>query len=912
VWHPSDRSEAGLRFIMTSIRRFALRLLSFFRPAAAEHALAREIDSHLQLLEDEFVAKGMRRDDARLAARRAFGGVEQAKEHQRDARGFRWLDDSRIDFRLGMRMLVKYPGLSIIGGIGMAAAIAIGTAFFAFFHSYIASTLPVHDGARIIALENWNLETNNEARQSMQDFVTWRDEMKTVEQIGAFRSVGRNLIVPGGTSEPVTIAEITATGFQITHVPPVLGRPLLDSDAEPGAPPVVVIGHGVWQSKFAGDPQIIGRQVRFGNTAHTVVGVMPAGHAFPVNHSYWTPLHVNPSSFERGQGPAIFAFGRLRPGVTIAEAQAELSTLSARAAAAFPETNGHLDARVLPYSQPILDIQGTSMWQVSLMEAMVSLLLVIVAVNVAILIYARTATRQNEIAVRTALGASRRRIVGQLFIEALVLCAGAAAVGLLLARFGVAQGHAIMEAEGASLPYWIDQRMPFAAYVYVAALTLLAAVIAGVLPALQATGRRMQATLKESSGGTGLRLGRTWTALVIAQVALAVAGLPMAIAIGWSEVRAATTAPAFDYESFLAVRLLSDVEPPAGVDADAYRRDATLRAATLNRDLIDRLVTEPAIRDVTFGAYIPGDEHHARIEIDGAAPSVTGAPLPQFNRVAPGFFTVVDGSLLAGRLLTAADAESATAPVVVNRAFVDRVLGGANALGKRIRYVETEQPDRVDVDPRVTHEIVGVVADLFANSTAPGMVNPVIYHPLPAAPQGTVMLLVRTRSNDAAQFSTRLREIASALDPSARLTNYPFTLLLRQQELATRLVMLVLALIVVSVLMLSAAGIYALMSFTVAQRRKEIGIRAAMGADSRQLLRGIFARAAAQLGAGVAVGALVALLVDIASGGEALGAMGYVLLPAMSISMVIVGLVASIGPARRGLRIQPTEALRAE
>ncbi len=180
---------------MTTIRRFVLRLLSFFRPGAAEAELSREIHSHLQLLEDEFVSKGMPRDEARLAARRAFGGVEQAKEHQRDARGFRWLDNSRMDFKLGARMLAKYPALSLIGGAGLAVGVAIGAGFFAFLYSFLYATLPVEGGERIVALENWDIDANSEMRRSMHDLVMWQREMKTVGEIGAFRTIARNVTV---------------------------------------------------------------------------------------------------------------------------------------------------------------------------------------------------------------------------------------------------------------------------------------------------------------------------------------------------------------------------------------------------------------------------------------------------------------------------------------------------------------------------------------------------------------------------------------------------------------------------------------------------------------------------------------------------------------------------------------------
>ena len=358
--------------LMTTVRRFFLRLLSFFRPDAAEAELSREIRSHLQLLEDRFVAEGLPKNEARLAARRAFGGVEQVKEHQREARGFRWLDNWRIDVKLGARMLTKYPGLSIVGGLGLAVGVGIGAAFFAVFYSQLYATLPVEHGERIVALENWDVDVNNEMQQAMHDLRVWQREMKTVEEIGAFRTIGRNLIIPGGSAEPVQVAQVTAVGFNITRVAPVIGRPIVEADEDVNAPPVVVIGYDVWQSRFGGNASVLGRELRLGNVVHAIVGVMPEGFAFPVNHHYWIPLSTDTSAFGRREGPSIFIFGRLRDGVTMERAQAELSALGAQAAAAFPLTHARLQPRVMPYAHAILDIQGTTTWEMAMLQSIMS------------------------------------------------------------------------------------------------------------------------------------------------------------------------------------------------------------------------------------------------------------------------------------------------------------------------------------------------------------------------------------------------------------------------------------------------------------------------------------------------------------------------------------------------------------
>jgi predicted permease len=895
---------------MTTIRRFVLRLLSFFRPGAAEADLSREIHSHLQLLEDEFVAKGMPRDEAPLAARRAFGGVEQAKEHQRDARGFRWLDNSRLDFKLGARMLAKYPALSLIGGAGLAVGVALGAGFFAFFYSLFYATLPVEGGERIVALENWDIDASSEMRRSMHDLVLWQREMKTVGEIGAFRTIARNVTFAGGSAEPVEVAQITAAGFNITRVTPVIGRAIIAADESAAAPPIVVIGHDVWHSRFGGDASVLGRELRLGDVVHTIVGVMPKGYGFPINHSYWIPLSTTAATFGPREGPDIFIFGRLRDGASMEQAQAELSALGAQAASAFPLTHTRLQPRVMPYAHPILDIQGGSaIRDFTAIQSMISMLALIVAVNVGVLVYARTATRLREIAVRTALGASRRRIVGQLFIEALVLSAAASAAGIGLARLGLAQGLAIYAAEGNdAVPYFLDLDMPLAAYVYVAMLTGFAAVVAGVLPALYATGRRAQDTLKQASGTDGLRLGRVWTAMIIAQVAIAVTGLPPTLKIGWDAIQSGLTTANYSEGSFLAVTISADPDAPAGMAESVYARESVVRFDKTRIDLVTSLEAEPAVDDVTVAAAVPGTESRARYAVDGAVNAQSAAIEVRFNRVATDFFEAFGARVLAGRALRDSDSTGSTQGIVVNRAFVNQLLGGANAVGRLVQHVEPGSREPATGGTR--YEIVGVVTNLGTNPVAPDLIEPVIYHPLRSSTRATA--LIRVRGNDPLQFSSRLRDLTSALDPTLRLRIVTFSEMRRQQMIGLRLMVLGSSLVILTALLLSAAGIYAMMSFTVSQRRKEIGIRAAMGADAGQLLRSIFTKAALQLAAGVVAGIVLALMTDRASEGELLGPFGRALVPVTAVVMTIVGLFATIGPARRGLRIQPTEALRAE
>jgi hypothetical protein len=363
---------------------------------------------------------------------------------------------SWLDVKLGLRMLVKHPGLTLAGGTAIAVAIALSAGFFGFMWAYFYPTIPLSEGDRLVGLENWDVEINNEERRSLHDFALWREQMESVEDLAAYRTIGRNLIQADGTAELVALAEITPSGFQLARVPPLMGRTLLAADAERDAPPVMVIGYDVWRTRFTSDPRIVGRTVRLGNTPHTIVGVIPEGFAFPVAHDFWVPLRFDLAEIPVGGGPAVFIAGRLAPGVVLPDAQAELTVLGRRMATEYPETHARYRAQVMPYVYPVMDVnrQGGESFapQFAQMGGLLALLLAVLCVNVAILVYARTATRRGEIAVRTALGAPRGRIVAQLFVEALVLSTVAALAGLTIAKVGMGLGQRILETEMRELP----------------------------------------------------------------------------------------------------------------------------------------------------------------------------------------------------------------------------------------------------------------------------------------------------------------------------------------------------------------------------------------------------------------------------------------------------------------------------
>lgn len=397
---------------------------------------------------------------AAAISRLRFGGREERDRLARAGRlgaGISWLD-----VKLGVRMVAKYPGLSLVSVLGMAVAIAIGAGVFGVITAILDPTLPLPGGDGIVAIQNNRADNpGNPDRQVLHDLVEWRSELTTVRDLGAFRLISRNLIIEGPKTDHGTdlieIAEMSAAGFRVAGIPPLLGRPLLEDDERAGAPPALVIGYDEWQRRFRADADIIGRTVRLGETMHTVVGVMPDGFRFPINHGFWVPLRLDITKYARGDGPWMEVFGRLADGVTLEQARVQLTAIGDRMAAAYADTHEHLRPAILPYAHPQFDVDNPAIaWLMYTVQLGVSLLLVLIAANVAVLVYARTATRTGEIAVRTALGASRARVVAQLFVEALVLSLAAAACGLILAGVGLGWLERLVTQQSGPLPFWFD------------------------------------------------------------------------------------------------------------------------------------------------------------------------------------------------------------------------------------------------------------------------------------------------------------------------------------------------------------------------------------------------------------------------------------------------------------------------
>ena len=586
--------------------------------------------------------------------------------------------------------------------------------------------------------------------------------MTTVEHISAYRDAQHNLVAAETAPEPVEVAEITAFAFTITNTPALLGRYVLPSDEADAASPVVVIGYQAWQRHFARDPNVVGRTVRLGGVARTVVGVMPEGFEFPSSHEFWIPLRVNPLEYPPGEGPSLEIFGRLAPGVTIEQAQAEFAAVAQQTAAARPQGALPLRARVVPYTQ-LGD--PTMVWALRVGQLFSSALTVLVAINLAILIYARTVTRLGELAVRSALGASRRRILTQLFIEALALALLGAAAGLAIAGYAL-EVIQTMNETGELMPYWITFGLSPRAVFVALGLAVLSALIIGVLPGLKATGVSMTANLHELHGRSGTRLGVTWTALIVAQVAVAVAVLPAAVFISARVIRGElaghrlprrvhrrrqrrTRAPTRRRSSAIAWRhtsrtLLAKLEGGARRD----RRRVFLRASGLGADQSDSLPGGRA--GARACGTRPGRGHH-------------GCAVSEHDKGQCRSLRHLWRPMLAGRAFAAADL--GTTNVIVNRSFVEMYLQEPNPLGLVFRY------DKPNVAQVGWHQIVGVVHDFPAfpiDFWREGV--PTIYHPAGVGDISPIVLSVRFAGNVPATFINRFRHIGAEVDPALQLT----------------------------------------------------------------------------------------------------------------------------------------------
>ena len=816
---------------------------------------------------------------------------------------------SLLDLRLGVRMLTRYPVLSIISTASLAFAIAVGAAAFAFITLFLWPRMPLPDGDRIVVLRTHDQAANRPEWRLTTDFLRMRAGTGTMTDFVGGRDMQRNLQMGDGVVEPITVEEVTASMFPMVRVAPIMGRVLTDDDAHPAASPVMVIGERIWRERYAADPDIIGKSLLLSNMPTTVVGVMPAWFRFPSHFEVWQPLRIDEAAAPRA-GIGFDIWARMKPGVTREQANSDLAVLNARAAADWPATHEHL--KTIVESPAVSEVSNPE--ERALMASFnlpIGLIVVLVSGNVALLLFARAATRESEILVRTALGASRARLLAQFFAEALVLSAVAGVAGLTLAQLAMSWGvttFGVMANDGQQLDFWITPSLPAGSIVYGIGLAFCAALVTGLLPALKMT-RGVSSRLRETSGGGGgLKFGGVWTVLIVSQIAVTVAVPGMIYVlrnVTWRVQHREIGVPPQQY-------LIANIGRESSMTA------ARFEAAV--RRVREDIAAVPDVRAATIADKLPLMWNGWYfVEVDDREPASAGASGSKHHistaAVEPDFFDAFEAPPLAGRLLTPADYSGAPRVLVVNQAFVQRVLGGRNAVGRRVRYMaggyDGQRPPIGDPWPRQPSpwlEIVGVVRDLaMAEPDSPAVAG--AYMPLSLRAVGTVQIAARVSGDMTAAMKT-LRGIAMKADPTLRVSD------VRSLDQANAPMARILTYIAgafgaltFSTLVLALSGIYAVMSFAVSRRTREIGIRVALGSPSSRVVLTILRRPLVHLAVGVVFGALLAFWIASITGvtiGLGFGVMVY------AIVMLGVCLLASVVPARRVLKVDPIAALRAE
>jgi len=833
-----------------------------------------------------------------------------------------------LDLKLSLRMLAKYPLLTVVGGIAVTVATALGVGASEFVHDLVAPELPLEEGERIVRIAQIDTEAGATVGASLYDLAVWRESVASLEDVGAFATMEQGAVSDRGEAGTVSLARTNASMFRVTRVPPLMGRVLTEADERAEAPPVVVLGYDAWQTLLDGDPDPIGRMVELAGTPTTVVGIMPEGYGFPETQNAWVPLGVESADLDPATSPRLGSFARLADGATLESARNELEVVGRRAAADDPELYGRLEPRIQEFARRAPG--GLAVLAVSGVGIVCILLLIVACANVVTLAFARMVMREGEIAVRTSLGATRKRIVLQLFAEALVLVGTATAIGMTIAWLALGRiSRVFFEVQQAPRPpFWWNDGLSATTVVYAVILALVGAVMIGVVPALKATGGAVQPRLGQLSAGGGgnLKLGGRWTVLIVLQVALSVALLPLAVSVdargGLGDARPASVlepVPGIGFQpgDYVTAQLGRDAVVPLRTDQEEAEFMATSRV--LFEQVRDRLQEDPAVQAVALTSGLSAMNHGGvAVELTsaGSEPAISGGA--RILLIDRSYLDLMDATVVAGQPLGPGDFAPESRSVLVNEAFVSNVLGGRNAIGGQLRFSEGE--DGAVPVLAGGADIVGVVSNPAIDAYGPG-VHPVIYAPLDLAPvrprdsgflnmpqPPLTQIFVRMRPG-AEPLANRLYEIVNEVDPSLRLTAVGTAAdAWGPVHTGGRIGAWILRAVAAIVLMLSVAGVYALMSFTVSRRTREIAIRNAVGARRSEIVSAVFRRSAAQLAVGVALGSLVAVPVlrDRVAEGSVRSLLIVVAL------LLTAGLAACLVPVRRALAIEPAAAMRAE
>jgi putative ABC transport system permease protein len=807
------------------------------------------------------------------------------------------------DLRFAVRLLVKDKWYTAVAAIALALGIGVNATVFTFVNAVILRGLPFEEPDRIISVFTRDAR-NRDRGVSYPDFLDWRTSTRTFSGLTAYAGATMNVSDEGKAPERFQGPYISTNAFSLIGERPFMGRDFLPEDGRIGAPPVVLLGNGIFKNRYGADASIIGRVVRVNDIAATVIGVMPEGFKFPTNADLWLPLEQMPRLTEQKRDArTLEVFGRLASGATLEQARSEFDAIGSNLARDNPTTNKDVKAVVLPFNDRV---NGGPIRLVflSLMGA-VAFVLLIACANVANLLLARSASRAREMSVRVSLGASRWRIVRQLLVESVLLSVISGLLGLALANVGVRLFDAATQDVGK--PYWIQFTMDASVFAFFAAICLGTGIVFGLAPALHVSKTDINEVLKEGGGRSGASGGRArrWTsALIVAELALTLVLLAGAGLMIRSFLTLYSLDVGVETAHLLTMRLaLPDQKYP------------TLEQRRAFYDRLDqRLAGLPGVEAATMTSSMPLQGGAARLlEIDGqAAPAGEQAPTVTQITIGSRYFETMGLNLAQGRLFDGLDGTPGHENAIVNQRFVEMHLGN-DPLGRRIKLT-SEGPAPPGTPEPTWLTVVGVSPTIRQRNVQDALPDPVVYVPLRAQSPASAMLAIRAQG-DAASLTTLMREEVKGIDPDLPLFGIEtMDRALSQSRWPYRVFGSMFGIFAFIALALSAVGLYAVTAYSVAQRTQEIGVRMALGAQAPQvwwlILRGSLVQLAIGLVLGLAgafgVGKLLeSLLVQTGSGD-----------PATLVSIAALLLAVSMGacffPARRATRLDPVSALRDE
>jgi putative ABC transport system permease protein len=875
------------------------RLRSLFCRKAAETELDDELRFHFERQAQKYESSGFTREEALRRARLDFGGIDQVKEECREARGVHFMEELFQDVRYGLRMLRKSPGFTAVALLTLALGIGANTSIFSVVYGVLLRPLPYQDSDRVIVLNETNPKVGV-VSVSYPNFLDWRSSNHAFSRMTAVASVSYNL---AGVNQPENISgEAVSPDFlSMLGVHPVLGRDFDPSEEKAGTAPVVLLSYQLWQSHLGGDRDVLGHTINLDGHGFSIIGVLPVDFRSIDKTDVIVPMGVwltgNDEASERSDRGDLRLVGRLASGISFTEARAEMDAIAARLAVAYPLANAQGGALLRPIREVFVgDIQPA----ILVLFGAVMFVLLIACANVANLFLMRGASRTREIALRIALGATRARIVRQMLAESLVLAFFGGVLGVAASIAGI-RGMAQLMPMDAQMGAAVN--LNGAVLLFAAAAVVLSSLMFGLVPALQLTKPEMQSDLKEGgrSVSAGVGQNRLRGFLAVGEIAVALILLVGAGLMVKSLYRLMSVDPGFKTDRILTMEM------------DLRTAQYSKKPAILNfwEQVLDRVRVLPGVERAALGTHVPLTDSHGRsdITIEGMPlPKPGSFPHPDEHAVSPGYLKTLGVPLLRGREFSDTDTENAPLVGMVNAMIAKQFFPNQDALGKRFMFGRPSA-DR----PPKWITIVGVTTD----TKLYGLANPArleVYLPFRQSVSGDMDLVVKSAADPAA-LTSAIRYAVASIDKDQPIFAIATMQQLVKDSVSTRRVTLILLGIFSALaLVLAAIGIYGVISYSVAQRTHEIGIRMALGADGGGVLRMILAQGAKIAGAGVIIGLVASLGLTrlMAQLLFSVSAADPLTFAAVAIVLVGVAMLACYIPARRALRVDPIIALRYE